>query len=472
MRKPYPRRGLLFFAMPLQAEALVGLSIAFSSPALAEPPQLPLAPPAQDDIGELIPGLGNARNALHDHGLDFEMNYLGETFVNPTGGVRQGFTYDGLLETAVDADLGKIASLEGAKFRVSSYQIHGRSFSSHNILSYSTVNWPDALPSTRLAELWFEQTIGPAALRVGQLTAGGEFLSSQFASSNADGTFGWPNLAFYDIPGGGPIYPLASLGARLKLRPSNDVTLLAAIFNGDPAGAGFTGEQETRNRAGVNFRLNDPPLVMGEAQVNYSLGETGLPGTLKLGGWRHFGHFPDQRFDTEGRSLADPQSNEKPLLRRGSFALYAMADQWLWRAAEDKAKGVGAFGRVMAAPSDRNPISFYADAGVDFKGVWSARPKDEFGIAAAYTRLSPALGAVDRDKILFEQEFTGKAALVRSWEIAFEANYHFLVRSGWIIQPDFQYIFRPGGGKANPLNSIGAPIPDAAVFGLRTLIEF
>lgn len=459
-------------AGPLLSAALTGPAVLLWSPAYAEPPQLPLQPAAQDEIGELIPGLGKARKALHDHGLDFEMNYLGETFVNPTGGVRQGFTYDGLLETAIDADLAKIASIEGAKFRVSSYQIHGRGFSSHNILSYSTVNWPDAQPATRLGELWFEQTIGPASLRIGQLTAAGEFLYSQFGSQNADGTFGWPNLAYYNLPGGGPIYPLAAPGVRVKLTPSNDVTLLAAIFNGDPAGSGFSGEQEIKNRAGVNFRLKDPPLLMSEAQLSYSIGETGLPGTIKFGGWLHFGRFPDQRFDTEGRYLADPESNEKPLLNRGSFIVYAMADQWLWRSPEDKAKGVGAFGRLMGAPADRNEISFYADAGLDFKGVWSARPKDEFGVAAAYTRVSPALSAFDRDKLVFAEEVTGKPALVRSSEIAFEANYRLRIASGWIVQPDFQYIFRPGGGKPNPKDSNGLRIPDAAIFGLRTLIEF
>jgi porin len=470
--EPYSRRAIPLFVRPREAAALAGLAILFSCPARAEPPQLPLTAPAQDHIGELVPGLGEARKALHDHGLDFEMDYLGETFVNPTGGVRQGFTYDGLLETAIDADLGKIASLTGAKFHVSAYQIHGRSFSSHNILSYSSVNWPDARPATRLGELWLEQTMGPGSLRLGQITPYGEFLYSQFAALNADGTFGWPNLAFYDLPGGGPVYPLASLGARLKLSLSSDVTLLAAIYNGDPAGAGFSGDQEIKNPAGVNFRFKDPPLLMSEAQFSYSIGETGLPGTVKFGGWMHFGRFPDQRFDSEGRYLADPQSNEKPLLRRGDFAVYAMADQWLWRAAEDTKKGIGAFGRLMAAPSDRNPLSFYADAGVDFKGVWSARPKDEFGFAAAYTRISPALSASDRDKLLFQEEFTGKPVVAPSWEIAFEANYRFVVTSGWIVQPDFQYIFRPGGGKPNPKDSNGMPIRDAAIFGLRTLIEF
>ena len=43
---------------------------------------------------------------------------------------------------------------------------------------------------------------------------------------------------------------------------------------------------------------------------------------------------------------------------------------------------------------------------------------------------------------------------------------------GCLVQPDFQYIFHPGGGALNPLNPAAGRIPDAAVFGLRTTIKF
>jgi porin len=39
------------------------------------------------------------------------------------------------------------------------------------------------------------------------------------------------------------------------------------------------------------------------------------------------------------------------------------------------------------------------------------------------------------------------------------------------LQPDFQYIFNPGGGVANP-NSPGQRVGDEAVLGLRANISF
>ena len=50
------------------------------------------------------------------------------------------------------------------------------------------------------------------------------------------------------------------------MTPTEQITLLAAIFNGDPAGTGFTGLQEIKDPAGINFRLKDPPFLISEGQ--------------------------------------------------------------------------------------------------------------------------------------------------------------------------------------------------------------
>ena len=50
-----------------------------------------------------------------------------------------------------------------------------------------------------------------------------------------------------------------------NLEPAKDVTLQFAVYNGDPAGPG-QGDEQLRNRYGLNFRVQDPPFVMAEAQ--------------------------------------------------------------------------------------------------------------------------------------------------------------------------------------------------------------
>jgi porin len=61
---------------------------------------------------------------------------------------------------------------------------------------------------------------------------------------------------------------------------------------------------------------------------------------------------------------------------------------------------------------------------------------------------------------------------VRTYELALEVSYQAQIGPGWIVQPDFQYIFRPGGGVVDPIDPSVRRIPDAAVIGLRTTISF
>ena len=50
-------------------------------------------------------------------------------------------------------------------------------------------------------------------------------------------------------------------------------------------------------------------------------------------------------------------------------------------------------------------------------------------------------------------------------------TYQIAVAPWWQIQPDFQYVFAPGGGVANP-NRPGKRIGNAAIFGLRSIVTF
>ncbi|MBG0792119.1 carbohydrate porin [Methylocystis sp. H62] len=429
----------------------------------------------QPSITSSIPALRDFKKALLDRGVNFQLSYIQDTFGNPIGGVKQGANYGSVLYMAVDADLAKVAGLDGASFRVNAYQIQGRSLSNNNIFNYSTISGFAARPTTRLFELWVEQKFfnDLASFRIGQLTADNQFFISEFSNSLfVNVTFGWPNLFIQDLPGGGgPNYPLATPGVRLKMTPFDQITLLAAIFNGDPAGSGFTGLEEIKDPSGTNFRLRDPAFIISEAQFRYNekADSEGLAGAIKIGGWRHLGRFNDDRFGTDGRSLADPSSNGQPLVHRGNFGLYGVINQMLWRApGESPKKGIGGFARFAASPSDRNLMNLYAEAGVSFMGIWKQRPDDTFGFAAAYSQLSPSISVLDREAAFY----AGEALPIRVYELALEVTYQAQIDPSWIIQPDFQYIFRPGGGVINPINPALGRIPDAAVFGLRTSISF
>ena len=114
--------------------------------------------------------------------------------------------------------------------------------------------------------------IANRSLRVGQFTAAQEFLVSDNADLFVNSTFGWPVLTAMDLPSGGPNYPEATPGARLQIAASDQLTLRAAIFDGNPAGPGI-GDPVGRDPYGVAFRVNDPPFFIVE--MEYAYGQTG-----------------------------------------------------------------------------------------------------------------------------------------------------------------------------------------------------
>jgi porin len=139
----------------------------------------------------------------------------------------------------------------------------------------------------------------------------------------------------------------------------------------------------------------------------------------------------------------------------------------LQRGASDFYPSANVFVRVSGSPADRNEIDFYIDGGLAFTGVVPGRPDDVFGVAFAYSQILGALTALDTDEVL-----AGDRAVVRNAETLLDVTYQAQIVPGWIVQPDFQYIWNPGG-HAPVNNAANAPaIPNAAILGLRTVVNY
>jgi porin len=427
----------------------------------------------EDSIATWLPeGMataGGLRPALARHGVTFQLNYIGEAFSNVSGGIKRGSAYDGRLEAVLDADLEKLMGWTGGTFHMNAFQIHGRSISADYVGSSLAVSNIEATPATRLFELWFEQKLpgDVGSVRAGQLAADSEFITSEYAGLFINGTFGWPGIAADNLINGGPAYPLATPGVRLKLEPNASTALMLAVFNGDPAGRSADEEDPQKlNRHGVSFRTHDDPFIIGEAQFKYA-GFSGLPGTVKVGGWFHTGDFDDQRWGADGLALGITGSNGEPVVHKNNYAGYAVIDQQIWHLpGGEPDKGIGVFARIGGSPSDRNRVDFYADAGMNFKGLIAARPDDSFGVAFGYAHISSAARDLVRDLV-----DDGQAQPVPDYEAVIELTYQAQIAPGWTIQPNFQYIFHPGGNVGHP-DDESVPIRNAAVFGVRTQIRY
>ena len=403
--------------------------------------------------------IDGARKSLAGAGIGVGGTYVGESFRN-WGGLNQGVKYDGVLELHLNGDMEKIGLWKGLCFHASAYQIHGQSITVDNIGSLMPIGNLEATPATRLFELWFEQNLlnDHMSVRMGQLAADAEFLISEGGGYFLNGTWGWPSNDAGDLPNGGPAYPLATPGVRVAINPNDQVGLMMAVFNGDPVGPNCTGDPQECNDNGLDFRLDDPPLLMVEGSYKYNQEE--LAGTIKVGGLNHFGTFEHQRFDSGGLPIAVTGDPGRPL--DNNWGVYGVIDQLIWRLPTSKeVKGVGVFGRVVVAPSDRNLIDFYADGGVTFSGIIPYRPDDSFAIGFAYTEISDQVHGFDLDSGL---------PVARTYEALLEICYTLQLKPGWKLQPDFQYISQPGGNV--PDDSGDGAVDDAVVLGARTTVSF
>src|SRR3979411_371500 len=200
-------------------------------------------------------------------------------------------------------------------------QSHGEGLSRNNLQNFFVVSGIEALPSTRLYEAYFEKHWGNkrVSLKAGQLAADSEFFNTKYTDVLTNASMGWPAITSTDLPRAGPSPPLAAMGARILINFTEQFSVLGGIFDGNQAGPG-PDDPQLRDRYGVNFRVNDPPLLLGQLQYawNTKKGDPNLTGQIKLGGWRHFGSFADQRYASNGVSLAGPTSSGEPLLLSGN----------------------------------------------------------------------------------------------------------------------------------------------------------
>jgi porin len=415
---------------------------------------------------------GGARKQWQDFGVEFSLSDIAETLSNPTGGIRQLTIYQGLLDASLKLDLTKLGNWPGASFFVDGYQISGRGLSRKaigNLLAVSTI---EAQPSTRLHDLWLQQEFleGQVSFRLGQIALDDEFYVSQYSALFINSTFGCPDLLSTDLPSGGPCYPFAAPGLRLRVAPVSRVTFSAAAFNGNPAPPG-PGDPQRRNSSGTNFLIGEGgSLVLAETAYSFDPEPISslLLSDVKLGGWYHTADFPDLRRDTLGRSLAEPTSNGIAATHAGNFGLYLVLDKMIWRRPETATQGLAAFLRIGGAPADRNLISVEVDAGLTFKGLFPDRELDVLGVAASYGRIGSA-SRLDRDQI----QFTGMERPVRDYETVLELTYQVRLAPWWQLQPDLQLVFRPGGHIAAPPPAPPEqPIPNALVVGVRSTITF
>ncbi|HSY43913.1 MAG TPA: carbohydrate porin, partial [Candidatus Acidoferrum sp.] len=188
--------------------------------------------------GYLLGDMWGLRPWMSKYGMTLNISETSEVLGNATGGTRQGAEYDGLTQMSLQLETEKAFHLYGGTFNISALQYYGRSLSADNLSTIQTASGIEADDATRLWELWYQQKFleeDRMDIKIGQQSLDQEFMVSQEALLFVNTMFGWPALPSYDLPGGGPAYPLSAPGVRIRVRPIDSLTFLAGVYSGSPA---------------------------------------------------------------------------------------------------------------------------------------------------------------------------------------------------------------------------------------------
>lgn len=378
-----------------------------------------------------------ARDRLQDRGLDIFGGYTAEIWANTTGGLARGAVYTGLLDFGLNIDFDKLAGWDGATFSTTWLWLSGRDASEDLVGNFLTISNIAGFNTLRMLEMWFQQNAfdDRLSIRIGQITADSEFIISDYGALFLNGTFGWPAFTYMNLPAGGPGYPVGAPGLRVALNPMDWWTFQSAIFQGDVF-------DQNVNRHGFHWRLNQRLgwFLINETQFRWNHNENAasLPGQLKVGAGFHTADFAAASGDGT---------------YWGNSGYYAVVDQQLFREARPKEamkegksivesgasaesdQGLGWFGRVAFDPQDRNFVGFYFDSGFVYTGLLPGRDNDTAGLAFAYAGLTP--GAA--------QTLYDDGSRRVGVEMVLEATYSAQITPWLFIQPDAQYLMRPGG---------------------------
>ena len=378
-------------------------------------------------------------------GVRLYFDYYGVFLGNPTGGLSQSVGYTHEIVIGGHFDLEKIMGWHGAMLTASFAEGAGHNLS-ENIGNYFLVSESYVQDAGVLFDLYLTQKLfdDKLDLRIGRMSAGQMFATlPAFGLQVNGGINGNPNNLFSNAPFHAGI--TATNAAMIKYKPVKEAYLSAGIFQATPRLGVYA-----YHGADFSIRPGDGILMMFEAGWKPTFGATksgltkdkevvegpGLPGIYKLGGY-----FSNYTFDEfSGGQIANV------------YGFYGMAQQMVWRSHANKNDNFSVWGGAVYSPQTNiasNP--FMGMAGTIWQGLIPGRDQDQWLTCFLIANYST------------EYANAASSAGTPTYEAVLETSYVIQLNKYLSVQPDIQYIVRPGGS---------GDIPNALVIGLQAVLSF
>ena len=405
----------------------------------AEAQQRSPAPEVTPYDDQLLGTMGGLRPYLAEYGATLSVEYDADFWDVASGGLKTGTNYLDNAKMVLDVDGAKAYHLEGNKLHFYLLNNAGSAPNGSRIGSVEGIDNVEVTTNTfKLYELWTEQSFldKKAALLVGLYDLNTEFYTTDMSATFLKPTMGIGQELAQTGTNGPSIFPNTSLGARLKVLPSDNTYLQVAALeavSGDPA-----------HPRGTHVRVNPHDGLLLVAEGGYVPGATddGAFNKLAFGAWRYTKEVDD---------ILEVDANGKPL-KRDSQGVYGLSS---YRFYEDKeaGKSLGAFLRAGLADGDTAQVQWSYEAGLVANGWVPGRADGEFGLGVSQSH--------DSGKYIDSVKLAGGDSEPN--EIGFELYYKDTIYRGVTVQPDIQYIVNPG---TTP------DVDNALAIGLRIGVQF
>jgi len=353
---------------------------------------------------------------LASRGIEPRLTDTVDVIGNLTGGRDRGVGVANLLEAELSIDLETWAGMTGTRLFVLALGTHGRA----PVNDVGSVHAPSnlgAVDAFRVYEFWLEHRFanGRLDLLAGLFAVDSEFDAKPTADLFVNGGFG-TGLDLSETGRNGPsIFPVTSVGVRMRVRPLPGVTAHAAVLDGVP------GDPDDPAATTVRFDEGDGLLVIGEVDV-----EPRAIDRLRVGFgvWRYTADFED---------VVETDVQGDPVIREGSSGVYGFFEARLVGERGDRAQGLRAYARAGRADRRTNRFVGYASAGLVYTGLLPSREVDVAGIGVSR--------AINGDG--FERARRRVGHRVDAAETVVEITYRAQLTRRLAIQPLIQYVRHP-----------------------------
>lgn len=404
--------------------------------------------------GHLVPFLNKPRAWMHDRGFTFSFTYKGEAMGVATGGLKKGVSYVHELTLQGIFDLERMARLKGWSVHALVMERAGKALQSgrlgENYIAMQEVYSLSGNVAAHLVDLYAEKRTLHNKLDVifGRMSLTHVFATSPLLCSFMV-TCSAP-VALKQNPGFS-VYPKATWGARVRLRPTRDTALQVGAYSvsaltDNPSGWSWGAENTTGLSLPVEFTWQ-PFLTRNR-----------LPGHYVIG----YAHDTTRYADKVASSLPANVAATIPGRRSAPSDMFWLeADQMVYRLG---GRNMMAGGYLMAGYVHVTPrvvnLSDQAYGGFSFVGLIPGRLTDRFGALYSWYHVSRRR----RESQLIAQDaglpLGAGVHGVQDNSHVIESYYAIDAAPGLLIQPSFQYMFHPGETHH---------IKDAAIIGLKLI---